>query len=132
MRTRLLVVIVVIVSGCAHMYSKDDLDVSLFQHHNNLRWGRLDNAATTVSPELRTSFLSTWAARQQTLELQDVEVQGATLTPDGAAADVVVAITYVDKASMTVKNVTMIEHWIRTDDGWLEQKFADAPVPPPP
>lgn len=113
-------------AGCGkHVYGRDDLDVSLFQHHNNLRWNRLENASLQVKPEMRGAFLTTWAARMQQYELQDVEVAGVAIMPDGDSADVVVNVTYVDKASMTVKTGTVTEHWLRTDNGWLTDKFAD-------
>ena len=110
--------------ACAHMYGKDDLDVSVFQHNVNLRWGRLDNAALTVKPEMRGPFVAAWTARMQQLEIQDIEVGGVALSKDGDAADVSVAVTFVDKASMTVRTETVGEHWIRTDDGWLIDKPA--------
>jgi hypothetical protein len=111
--------------GCGkHGYTRDDLDVALFQHHANLRWGRLENASLNVKPEMRGAFLTAWAQRMQEYELQDVEVTGVAMSPDGDNADVVVTVTYVDKASMTVKNVAVPEHWIRTDDGWVVDKPA--------
>jgi hypothetical protein len=110
--------------GCAHMYSRDDLDVSLFQHDTDLRWGRLDNAAQNVKPEARGAFLTVWAKRMQELEIQDIEVAGVALSKDGDGADVVVNVTYIDKASMSVKSVTVPEHWVRTDQGWMIDKPA--------
>ena len=135
-RSRVVAVVVKVISAVAvvaavagacdrHVYGRDDLDVSLFQHHNNLRWGRLENASLTVKPEMRGAFMTTWAARMLQFELQDVEVAGVSIAPDGDSADVVVTVTYVDKGTMTVKTGTFNEHWLRTDAGWLADKFAD-------
>src|SRR6185437_5710872 len=107
MRTWLLLVALSFGAACSHMYSRDDLDVSLFQLHNDLRWGRLENAAQNVKPELRGAFLTTWAKRMQEIEIQDLEVAGVALSKDGDGADVVIAVTYVDKGSMTVRSLTV-------------------------
>jgi hypothetical protein len=105
-------------AGCATMWSRDDLDIALSQHHIDLRWGRLENAALRVAPEMRGAFLQAWATRLQTIELQDVEVTGLAMADDGAAADVVVTVTFVDRASMQVRTATLAERWVRVDDGW--------------
>ncbi len=109
--------------GCGKgVYTRDDLDVSLFHHHNNLRWGRLENAALSVKPEMRGAFLSTWAERMQSLEVTDMDIAGVVMSKDGDTADVVVNVTWVDRATMTVKTSAVQEHWVRTDDGWLADK----------
>jgi hypothetical protein len=123
MRLFLAAVAVVALCSCGkHLYTRDDLDVSLFQHHNNLRWGRLENASLTVTPEMRSAFLNLWAARMQRLELQDMEVAGVVMAKDGESADVVVSVSWIDKSSMTMQQSSMNEHWIRTDDGWQVEK----------
>jgi hypothetical protein len=104
--------------GCASFYNRDDLDIALAQHHIDLRWGRLENAAQRVAPEMRSAFLQTWAARLQDVELQDIEVAAVSLTEDGAAADVVVVVTWVERATMQVRTTQIPERWSRGEDGW--------------
>lgn len=112
-------------SACASLHGRDDLDVEVFRHHNNLRWGRLANAAIAVKPELREAFVKDWAARSGVVELQDIEVAGVLMDPQGAFADVVVNITYIERDTMQVKSVTATERWARTDAGWLVEKPAE-------
>ena len=125
MRIAFAFVFLVVALACGkHMYTRDDLDVSVFQHHNNLRWGRLENAALNVKADMRPLFLQQWASRMQMLELQDIEVAGVALSPDGDGADVVVNVTWVEKVSMTVKTSAVTEHWARTEDGWIVDRPA--------
>lgn len=110
--------------GCASLHGRDELDLQLFQHHNNLRWGRLANAALAVQPEMREAFVTHWASRAGVIELQDIEVAGVMVTSDGGAADVVVNISYVERETMQVRSGTVTEHWVRTPAGWLVAKPA--------
>jgi hypothetical protein len=113
--------------GCGrHLYSRDDLTVDLAKHHIDLRWGRLENAALRVSPELRGAFVQTWAARLQGLELQEMDVAGVAMIDDDTA-EVVVVVTWVDKASMAVKTVQLPERWVRTEEGWRLATVAELP-----
>lgn len=107
-----------------HVYTRDDLTVTLSKHHIDLRWGRLGNAALNVKPEMREAFLQSWAARASTLELQDIEIAAVVVSPDEDAADVVVNVTYVERETMTVKTEALSERWIRTDAGWVAEKPA--------
>ena len=117
--------LMIALSGCGkHLYSRDDLTVTLSTHHINLRWGRLGNAALTVKPEMRAAFLEAWGKRAGQLELQEIEVAAVVLTPDGDAADVMVNITYVDRENMSVKTEAVAERWVRTEDGWIAEKPA--------
>ena len=125
--TALAFVVAVVVTplGCGkHLYNQDDLTVALFKHHTDLRWGRLENAALLVEPQLRGAFLAMWASKANALELQDVDIAGVSMSPDGDGADVVINVTYVERETMQVKNAVLNEHWTRTDDGW----FADKPA----
>ncbi len=121
MRTLLFVVVVAIAAVSAacgkHGYNRDDLTIDLAKHHIDLRWGRLENAAQRVTPELRGPFLTSWATRLSGIELQDVDVQGMVFVDDDTA-DVVVAVTYVERDTMAVRTVQIPERWLRTDDGW--------------
>jgi hypothetical protein len=124
--SRVVVVLAVLVMGACgkHLYSRDDLTVTLSTHHIDLRWGRLGNAALAVKPEMRAAFLEAWTARAKNLELQEIEVMAVLVTPDGNAADVMVNITYVDRETMSVKTDAVVERWARTDAGWVADKPA--------
>lgn len=114
-------------AGCGrHLYSRDDLTVDLAKHHIDLRWGRIENAALRVNPELRAAFVQTWAQRLQGLELQEMDVAGVAMIDDDTA-EVVVVVTWVDKASMAVKTVQLPERWVRTDEGWRLATVAELP-----
>ena len=68
-----LAVMGVAMVGCGkHLYSRDDLTVTLSTHHIDLRWNRLGNAALAVKPEMRAAFLQSWGERAGQLELQDI------------------------------------------------------------
>ncbi len=117
-------------SGCGrHLYGRDDLTVDLAKHHIDLRWGRLENAAMRVNPDMRGAFVQVWAGRMNELELQDMDVAGVAMI-DEDTAEVVVAVTYVDKATMAVRSVQLPERWVRTDDGWRLATVAPLPELP--
>jgi hypothetical protein len=118
----------VVVSGCGkHLYSRDDLQVDLVHHHIDLRWGRLENAAVRVAPEMRGAFLTEWAGRIGSIELQDIEVTGMVISEDGNTADVVVTVTYIERDSMAVKVANVPERWLRTEEGWRCKLTASLP-----
>lgn len=112
------VVAVAVADACAGLASRDDLDIAMGQHHIDLRWGRLENAATRVAPAMRASFLQTWAARLQDVELQDIDVTGVVMSEDGGSADVVLTVVFVERAAMQVRSVQLTERWTRGADGW--------------
>lgn len=116
-------------AGCGkHLYSRNDLDVDLSRHHIDLRWGRVAEAARRVHPDLRTAFLQDWSRRAGEIELQDLEVVGVTEGKDGDSADVVLNVTWMDRATMQVKRSTVVERWSRTDEGWRVVRPIELPV----
>lgn len=121
--------VLALAAGCAGMASRDDLEIAMAQHHIDLRWGRLENAATRVTPAMRAAFLQTWAARLQDVELQDLEVAGLAMADDGGSADVVVSVVFVDRATMQVKSAQLTEHWVRGADGWTAATPATMTAP---
>jgi len=115
------------VGGCGrHLYNRDDLTVDLAKHHIDLRWGRLENAAQRVNPEMRGPFLQVWSTRLANLEMQDMDVAGVAMIDDDTA-EVIVVVTYVDKETMGVKTVQLPERWVRSDDGWRLATVAELP-----
>ena len=130
----LLALLLCVAGGCGkHAFNRDDLDISLSRHHIDLRWGRIDHAAQAVMPPMRAAFMAEWTRRLQGIELQDVDVTGVVVSEDGDHADVVVTITWVDRASMSVVTSTVTEKWLRTDSGWLlESNAAPLSMPPAP
>lgn len=114
-------------AGCGrHLYGRDDLTVDIAKHHIDLRWGRIENAAQRVNPELRAAFVQTWAQRLHGLELQEMDIAGVAMIDDDTA-EVVVVVTWVDKESMAVKTVQLPERWVRTDEGWRLATVAELP-----
>jgi hypothetical protein len=122
-------------ASCKHAYNETDFSIALAKHHSNLRWGRVENAALLVDPQMRAAFVAEWLGRQQTIELQEVEVAGINRSEDGDTADVTLRIVFVDKDSMSVREVVVAEKWQRTSDGWLAVVPASlelrAPAAPP-
>lgn len=115
-------------AGCGkHLYGRDDLTVDLAKHHIDLRWGRLENAAMRVTPEMRGPFVQVWASRLQSMEIQDLEVLGLSMI-DEDTAEVVVGVTVVDKQSMGVKQLQFPEQWKRTEQGWQLATVAELPA----
>lgn len=117
--------------GCGKiLYSRQDLEIDLSRHHIDLRWGRLENAAQRVHPDMRGEFLSHWAARMGNLELQDIELAGVVMAEDGDSADVIVNVTWITRDTMRVQTVAITEKWQRTDDGWRAIRPVELPIPP--
>jgi hypothetical protein len=124
---------IVAVVGCGTLgNNRDDLQQAAALHHIDLRWGRLENAAMRVDPELRGEFLTSWARRVGAIELQDIEVTGMVLNDAGDLADVVVTLTYIERDSMSVHTAVIPEKWIRKDGTWLCSKPAEPPAAPVP
>lgn len=122
-----------VASGCGHFYSREDLTADLAKHHIDLRWGRLENAAMRVVPDMRGPFLQVWSQRLGALELQDMDVAGVAMIDDDTA-EVVVVVTYINKLDMSVRTVQLPERWKRTDAGWMLASVAELPTtsaPPP-
>jgi hypothetical protein len=121
---RTVALLLLLAAGCAtggcgkHMYSRRDLDVDMSRHHLDLRWGRLGEAGQRVHPDMRAAFLQDWSTRGATVDLQDIEIVGVSEVMDGDAADVVLKLIYVDKATMQVQQATVVERWARTEEGW--------------
>ena len=114
------------VVGCGkRLFGRDDLEVQLSRHHIDLRWGRLENAAQSVQPDMRAAFLTAWAARISVIELQDIDVTGIVMSDDGDSADVLVTLTYIDRDTMRVVTTPVSEKWVRTDLGWRASLPAD-------
>ncbi len=119
--------------GCGHFYSREDLTADLAKHHIDLRWGRLENAAMCVVPEMRGPFLQVWAQRIGALELQDMDIAGVAMIDDDTA-EVIVNVVSVNKQDMSVRTVQLPERWKRTEAGWMLATVADLPTtssPPP-
>ena len=114
-------------SGCGHFYSREDLAADLAKHHIDLRWGRLENAAMRVVPEMRGPFLQVWAQRLGAVELQDMDVAGVAMIDDDTA-EVVVVVVYINKLDMSVRTVQVPERWKRTDAGWMLASVAELPT----
>lgn len=120
----------VAVAGCGTLgTNRDDLQQAQLMHHIDLRWGRLENAAQRVTPELRGPFLTSWATRAGAIELQDIELSGMVLNEAGDAADIVVTVTYIERDTMSVKTAVLPEKWTRVDGVWLCSQPAEPPKP---
>lgn len=124
----LLLAVVVVAVGCGTFgNNRDDLQQAAALHHIDLRWGRLENAAQRVAPDMRGAFLTSWATRMGGMELQDIEVTGLVVDEAGDSADVVVTVTYVERDTMSVKSAVIAEKWTRIDGTWLASKPAEPP-----
>lgn len=111
-------------SACGkHVFTRNDLDMEVTKHHINLRWGRIENAAQAVYPEMREAFVEEWAHRSKSVELQDIDVEGVVVEPgDEDRARIQVNITWIDRKSFALRTAEVTEKWIRTDDGWRAMK----------
>ena len=115
-------------TGCGKAaYGRDDLQESLAKHYINLRWGRLANAASYVSPELRPAFVEDWEKRAQAIELQDFDVVQVTVSEDGDTAEVLVQLSWVENATMSLKSARLAQTWVRTDEGWRTTNLLELP-----
>ncbi len=130
MRVAALSALLALASACGVLgNSRDDLQEASAKHHIDLRWGRLENAATRVTPDMRGAFLTSWASRLGAIELQDIEVTGLAIDESGNSADVVVTVTFIERDSMSVRTAVLPEKWIFQDGRWLCEKPAELPAP---
>jgi hypothetical protein len=106
-------------SACGkHVHTRQDLDMEISKHHINLRWNRIENAALNVHPDLRTAFIEDWVKRSQEVELQDIDVTSVVVEDDDDHAKIRANVTWIDRASFALRQTSIIEKWVRTDDGW--------------
>lgn len=113
-------VFVAALGGCApqHLYQRHDLQAALLKHHQNIRWGRLTQAAAPVQPELQRDFVQSWSAHIERLELHNVDVIGMSEAPGGDVVEVSVRLQWIDQQSMNMRSKTLTEVWVRTQEGW--------------
>lgn len=105
--------------GCGKAtLGRQDLEQSLSRHYIDLRWGRIPAAAQHVSPDLQPAFVEDWQARAQQIQIQDFDVVQIVENEDGETADVYVQLSWVESATMSLKNATLKQTWVKTDAGW--------------
>lgn len=130
MRGAVFAFVLACAGGCGVLgNTRDDLQEASAKHHIDLRWGRLENAALRVTPDMRGAFLTSWATRLGAIELQDIEVTGLAIGESGDTADVVVTVTYVERDSMSVRTAVLPEKWVHKDGQWMCAKPAELPAP---
>jgi hypothetical protein len=106
--------------GCGkHLHGKAELEDTVGRHYLDLRWGRLGNAALRVHPDMREAFVKDWSARTAHMELQELEVVDIAFDPKTDSAQVTLALAWVDKGAMMLHQQTVVQKWIRTDEGWF-------------
>lgn len=116
-------------TGCStkQVYNRQDLEMTLAQHHINLRWGRAAVASAQVHPDLRIAFVQYWQNIGQKYEIQEVEIQEILYQEGQDEAEVFIAVSWLDPETFQLKSGTMVEKWLRTDSGWQAVRTLELP-----
>jgi len=76
--------------------------------------------------------LTSWAQRVGQVELQDIEVTGMAISEDGDTADVVVAVTWIERDTMAVISARsiwlLVRYSTRASATWVEDTVLPVPM----
>ncbi len=94
-----------------------------------LRFQDYSGAASLVVPERRQAFLAARRKEGTDLEVTDMEVIDAQMTPDGKQANVISRMRWVRLPSVSEVTAEVHEHWVLVGNGWLVVSLAGGPFP---
>lgn len=97
---------------------RQELQESLTRHYLDLRWGRVASAARYMRADLQTEFVRVWEMHAQKLTLNEFDVTHILDTPDGEGAEVYLEVSVVDQSTLTLKQMKLVQKWVKTDAGW--------------
>lgn len=89
------------------------------QLNDETRWARVDLAADRVAPAYRNTFLASRRAWGRDIQIADSELTNVALAAGDETATSLVTIAWYDLGTMEVRSSTVVQHWIKTDNGYL-------------
>jgi hypothetical protein len=95
--------------------------------NDETRWARVDLAADRVAPDYRTTFLASHRGWGRDIQIADAELTNVALAAGEETASSLVTISWYDLSTMEVRSSTIVQHWIKTDNGFLldEERVTD-------
>jgi hypothetical protein len=130
MRTA-LIAIVLLGCGAAQMRPEYDLNESVRQFNDGVRWGRFGLAASSIPPTQRSQFVDEMDQLADDLKITDYEI--VRLDARGArAADVQIKLTWYKASEGTVHETHARQTWERHGKVWWmvdESRLRGAEMP---
>ncbi len=120
MKLLLLALSLVLIQGCTSTPDRlHNLDMSLIGYEKALRWGHEDTLVGFMVSE--QSIDAGLIKRFNQIDIAGYNTLGRTLSEDLNRAELTVAIDYIDKESMSVREVIDKQVWVYDDEvgRWL-------------
>ena len=83
------------------------------------RWARVDLAADRVAPTYRNAFIASHRGWGREVQIADAELTNLALAEGDETATSLVTLAWYDLSTMEVRSSTIVQHWIKTDNGYL-------------
>lgn len=134
MTRRVALALVIGLLGCGGLGSReDDLNKTLLQFVEAVRWSKWQVAASHVDPEKRQKWLAERIAGSRNLNMADVTLQGITRKDVRAEdATVFVQMTWFRYPDTTLRSSLWKQSWKHGRHGWkmVEEVPMEAPAAP--
>ena len=130
-RTLALLLLALSLNGCAHnpFDPGPNLKTDAEDFEKALRFQDYAGAATLVVPARRQAFLAARRKEGTDLEVTDMEVIDAQMTPDGKQATVVSRMRWVRLPSVSEVTAEVHASWVLVGNGWLLVSMVGGPFP---
>jgi len=107
--------------SCATLSGEDNanrLNETVEAYNHAYRWKNYETAVLLLIPDLREGYLAAYEEDESSLQIEDYKIQKLNLkSEDQAVAKI--RTRYMLLPSVSVKRVTLIQHWVQIEDQWL-------------
>ncbi len=123
-----------LLAGCfgAMGYSTiEQVTTAAREYNNDVRWGRYDEAAKHVPPDVRQRFIDRHSSLDDELEIADYELTNIDIDKKKQTADARVEYTWTLRRRGLVEKTTTRQRWERRDGDWVvarEERVKGAPL----
>jgi hypothetical protein len=110
--------------GCGGVQARrEELGRALSAYHEFMRWKRFDQAAMFHPPELQSAFVARYAAVEDDLHIESMEMRSIAFAPEvegqpPAAEIVVVAQAYL-LPSTVLEKIVLQQRWENREGRWV-------------
>ncbi len=128
---------------------QESLEPEVRQFNGGIRWGRYDEVANRLAPEVRAHYMDRINALGDEIEILDYEVTRVDLAPEGKKATARVEISWTSQRRGIVEHTSVAQNWERHKGtlAWqvvkqvrvrgapmflFDEPAAKKPAPPPP
>ncbi len=112
--------IAILAQGCMiasmspHVRFLDDVH----RFNDQTRWGLVRVAVDRVAPSYRIAFRRSRRLWGESIRIAETDVTDVNFADDGQSAVSIVEVSWYDLRTMEVYSSTLLQHWMRVDDGF--------------